>query len=173
MKKRSYTHKVTAALLLAAMLAPLLYVAFHLASISSHRVTMHNLLKTSMLQTITLDSASIAWAEYGREILVNGLYFDVEYFEFSNGKAAITGMYDEQEEILHQQLREAQSSSPAFAWQSGQVVKWLLTLWALAATQQSTACNCLPVFLKHDFCEMLCNWKSSLPDKPPQLNLLG
>ena len=95
-------------------------------------------------------------------------YFDVEHIEYANGKAIITGLYDVQEATLHQQLQKAQSDTPGYAWQNGQVAKWLLTLWAPATANQLIPFLPISIQAAQPPVLTISYGHCHTPDRPPQ-----
>lgn len=64
-----------------------------------------------MLHTITLSENNVQWIKEGKEILVNRRMFDVKRFEHSgNGKIIFTGLYDDDETLLVNQVKKNQQN---------------------------------------------------------------
>jgi hypothetical protein len=65
-------------------------------------------LEVSMLQTIRLKKDDFTWEKKGKEIRIGKKFFDVKSIKEENGICIITGLYDEQEDLLHEQLQNSQ-----------------------------------------------------------------
>lgn len=49
------------------------------------------------LQTVVVDSDKVIWREAGREVTIDGEYFDLVSWNLTDGKYTFTGVYDEEE----------------------------------------------------------------------------
>jgi hypothetical protein len=104
--------KITSLLLLLAVLSPLLFVlSFNIQQqIARHRIKEQ--LEKQLLHSITIADRDINWIEEGREIWVNGKMFDIETTAHHNGTTTFTGLYDEEETLLVNQLNKHSSNNP-------------------------------------------------------------
>ncbi len=69
-------------------------------------------LESKMLHSITLNSNAIHWVKKGKEIVVDGRYFDVKSIVYTiNGTAIVTGLFDEEETALVQELQKNQKKN--------------------------------------------------------------
>ena len=66
-------------------------------------------LEESMLQTVHLKKEEFRWYKKGKEIRIGKNLFDVKSIKEENGIFVITGLYDEQEDLLHLQLEKSQN----------------------------------------------------------------
>jgi hypothetical protein len=85
---------------------------FSICFIVQLRITQHRAkekLEQSMLQTVHLKKEEFKWYKKGKEIRIGKHLFDVKSIREENGNLVITGLYDEQEDLLHQQLEQSQS----------------------------------------------------------------
>lgn len=88
------------------------------------REEMEEKLEHEQLQHLQLSEASIIWYKPGKEILINGKLFDVKKMDVENGTAFISGLYDDQETVIKDQLQSLQkkqdknqhSGKIAFKW---------------------------------------------------------
>lgn len=67
---------------------------------------MKEQLEKKLLQSVSIADDEIHWAEKGKEIWVNGKLFDIENIEHRNGTTRFTGLYDEEETKLMNQMKE-------------------------------------------------------------------
>ncbi len=95
----------------ACLLAPYVsYLHFSVARMH-HRWQMWEKAERAHEQTLVLDSASLVWEKKGREIRVNGTFFDVKKITYRNGKALVTGIYDHFEKALVQSFEQEQKNN--------------------------------------------------------------
>jgi hypothetical protein len=71
------------------------------------RCVMKERLEESILQTITLDEIDVHWASSEKEIRIGNELFDVKYYTIENGKIHFTGLYDQEETSIEEQLSHA------------------------------------------------------------------
>lgn len=101
--------KITAFVLLAAMLAPAGYTFIFYTRQQAFRQEMEEQLEKKILKTVVLSQNEVIWFKPGKEIIVDGKMFDVKSVVYSNdGTVAFTGLFDEEETLLVNQLREQQ-----------------------------------------------------------------
>ena len=106
MKPKAINILKIALLLLAAL--PVLSVfilQFHQKTIQ-HR--MKEQLEKRFLQTVVISSDKVHWVKSGKELWLNNRLFDVKGYEQKNGTCTFTGLYDEEETMLVQQLQKNQ-----------------------------------------------------------------
>lgn len=72
---------------------------------------MEKKLEKSFLQTIRLKKEDLVWVKKGKEIRVGNHLFDIKSIKENNGVCEIKGLYDEAEDLLHEQLNESQRNS--------------------------------------------------------------
>jgi hypothetical protein len=85
---------------------------FSVCFIVQLRITQHRAkekLEQSMLQTVHLKKEEFSWYKKGKEIRIGKHLFDVKSIKEENGTLVITGLYDEQEDLLLQQLEQSQN----------------------------------------------------------------
>ncbi len=73
-------------------------------AIVRHR--MEEALEKKQLVTITLKTDEVRWHKKGKEIIINGEFFDIKSFTISGTTINFTGLYDKQEKQLHKKLDE-------------------------------------------------------------------
>jgi len=85
---------------------------FSICFIVQLKITQHEAkekLEQSMLQTVHLKKEEFSWYKKGKEIRIGKHLFDVKSIKEENGVLVITGLYDEQEDLLHKQLEQTQN----------------------------------------------------------------
>lgn len=100
------SRKIRAVFLLVPVLAPLIFMfAFQVKQAAiQHR--MKKKMEDQLLRVLVLDKNNIQWFKPGREIMINDRLFDVKHIEyFPDGTARLTGLYDDEETLLVQQLK--------------------------------------------------------------------
>ncbi len=68
------------------------------------KYTVEERLQNETLTTISVPLSKVQWMEEGREILVEGMMFDIKSFYASNGHLVATGVYDERETAVMELL---------------------------------------------------------------------
>ena len=69
-------------------------------------------LECKMLRNLTLNRNELQWVRSGKEIMVEGKLFDVKSISYKeDGTAVITGLFDEEETALVQQLQKNQKEN--------------------------------------------------------------
>jgi hypothetical protein len=133
MQGRKILKNIAIAMALLALLLPLLYVVDFAVEKTLHRLEVRRQVRQASMQTLVLDAAQIRWVEKGREILVQGEYFDVEEIRYENGKAFITGFFDHRETNMHRAFSAKQNATKNPAGSAPHMARWLLQLWGLPA----------------------------------------
>jgi len=67
---------------------------------------MEERLETASLQTITVNSTHVQWLKKNKEVLINGNLFDVHTYTTKGNTVILTGLYDKDEDQLHEQLKD-------------------------------------------------------------------
>lgn len=87
--------------------APLLYVVFLQTKQIIIRHEMKERLEEQMLHKVTVQKQDIHWTEKGKELRIDGHMFDAEEVEYhTDGSITVTGLYDDEETDLLQQLNK-------------------------------------------------------------------
>jgi hypothetical protein len=109
---RKGNKKIATIFLLVLALAPVFYVlAVHTRQYTIRQRMKHEL-EEKMLHTITLKSSEIHWIREGKEIAIEKKLFDVKSIAYKeNGMAVLTGLFDEEETDLVQQLQKNQKEN--------------------------------------------------------------
>jgi hypothetical protein len=103
--------KISTLLFILLGFAPLLFIIFTGIRQQAIRHSMKHRLESKMLHTVTLAEQNVQWIKEGKEILINGKMFDVKKFEqIDNGKIIFTGLYDEEETLLVNQVKKNQQN---------------------------------------------------------------
>ncbi|MEQ1676705.1 MAG: hypothetical protein ABL876_08395 [Chitinophagaceae bacterium] len=69
---------------------------------------MKEQLEKKLLLTITVNKEDVQWVKSGKEILLGNRMFDIKSYELRDGYYTFTGLYDDDETLLLQQLRDSQ-----------------------------------------------------------------
>ena len=72
---------------------------------------MEEKLERTFLQTIKLKKEDLVWVKNGKEIRIGNHLFDIKSIKENNGVYEIKGLYDEDEDLLHEQLNESQRNT--------------------------------------------------------------
>ena len=93
--------KKTGILLLLVFAAiPLFYaLGFRVQQLAIHQ-KMKKRLESQFLHSITIAEKDIYWIEKGKEILINGMMFDIRSSTFEKGYYSFTGLYDNEDQAL-------------------------------------------------------------------------
>ena len=87
-------------------LIPVLFVCCFLIQQQIIRHEMKEKLEQQSLHTITATAKDFHWMEEGKEIMVDGKMFDIHSYSQKNGTYFFTGLFDEEETSLVQQLEK-------------------------------------------------------------------
>ena len=109
---RKVNKKIATIFLLVLALAPLFYVlALHTRQ-HTIRCKMKEELEEKMLHSIALKSSDIHWVREGKELAIGKKLFDVKNIVYNkDGTAIVTGLFDEEETTLVQQLEKNQKEN--------------------------------------------------------------
>jgi hypothetical protein len=99
--------------LLLVAIAPLFYTIFLQINQYVIRHRMKERLEDQLLVTITIAENKINWIKPGKEISVNGSMFDIKSYNSENGHVTFTGLYDDDETALTEQLQKKQEKNSA------------------------------------------------------------
>lgn len=109
---------------------PFLFTFLLQAKKSTIHHSMIRKLETGFFQTITVKKENVHWLKKGKEILVYGRMFDIKSLTLQNGFYTFTGLYDDEETALLEQIRKNhQNNSP--------INKELVQLFQLLHSQYS------------------------------------
>lgn len=122
--KRAFTYLL---LLLAAM--PLVYTLFMGIPQRAIQQKMKRRLETQFLHTISVAENDIQWIKNGKEIWVNGRMFDIKSSSLRNGVYVFSGLYDEEETALLEQLQKDQQNNNANSKQLVQLFQLLQSFY--------------------------------------------
>ncbi|HYE53379.1 MAG TPA: hypothetical protein VD996_00995 [Chitinophagaceae bacterium] len=92
---------ITAVPIILLALLPCLYCAYF--QVKEHLIwlEMEEKMERSNLQTVTVPVKDFRWYEENREIIVDGMMFDVKSIERKGNNYIITGLFDAEETALH------------------------------------------------------------------------
>jgi hypothetical protein len=99
--------KVTVSFLLLCLAAPVFFYASFVVKQHNIRHSMKKQLKQQLLQTITVAKNSLVWFDDGKEVSINGKMFDVLSVKEEGRNLILTGLYDTDEDKLHDALNRA------------------------------------------------------------------
>ena len=97
-------NKILPLLFISLIAIPLLFSMYFFISQRLVRYSMNEALEKDALHTITTTADKIIWVSVGREILVNGHLFDVEFYTRVGNVIYLTGLYDTEEDDLNKRL---------------------------------------------------------------------
>ncbi|HYF33460.1 MAG TPA: hypothetical protein VD993_20185 [Chitinophagaceae bacterium] len=83
------------------VLMPCLYCAYFQVQQHIIRTAMREKLERDQLQTVIVPVKDFRWYEEGREIVIEGMMFDVESITRQNDHYIVTGLFDEAETQLN------------------------------------------------------------------------
>ena len=99
--------KITSFLLLLCLAAPVFFYAGFVIKQHNIRSSMKKQLKQQLLQTVTVAKNNIVWFDDGKEVSINGKMFDVVTAKEKGNSITFTGLYDTDEDKLHNTLNKA------------------------------------------------------------------
>lgn len=94
-------------LLLLCLAAPVFFFAGFILKQHIIRSSMKQQLKQQLLQTVTVAKNSLVWFDDGKEVSINGNMFDVVSVKTDGNNITLTGLYDTDEDKLHESLHRA------------------------------------------------------------------
>lgn len=97
--------KILAIALLLAVLTPLLVFTCFLVKQSCIENEMEDQLKSASLRTISVDITKLIWTKKGKEVLLDGKLFDVRSYTVNDSRVILTGLYDNDEDVLNEQMK--------------------------------------------------------------------
>lgn len=124
------TRKITAAFLLVLVLAPISFMFVFQVRQQAIQRRMKEKLEDQLLQVIVLNEDNIHWFKPGKEIVLQDRFFDVKHIEhLPDGNARLTGLYDEEETVLVERLKQTQDEESDNSTQ--QLVSFFLQIQVL------------------------------------------
>jgi hypothetical protein len=122
-----FTKKKTLAfIVLLAVTAPILFFSGFLVKQLLIQHEMEEKLETASLQTISIDVTAIQWLKKNKEAVIDGKSFDVKTYNISGNKIILTGLFDDEEDNLNNQLKDfIQQKNGANDPSSSTVIKFL------------------------------------------------
>jgi surface polysaccharide O-acyltransferase-like enzyme len=97
--------KITGIFLLLLVAVPLFFSIGFILKQRNIQAEMKQQLKTALLQTIIVSARDVKWIKKDKEILVYGQMFDVKTSVRSGDNIVFTGLYDKDEQKLHENLK--------------------------------------------------------------------
>lgn len=126
-------------ILLLCIAAPVFFYAGFVVKQHCIRSSMKQQLKKQLLQTVTVQKNSLVWYDDGKEVSINGRMFDVVTVKEQGRNIILTGLYDTDEDKLHDALNKAiQKNNKQQPFSS-----WLVKIFSLQAAsfKQPAAIN--------------------------------
>lgn len=99
--------KISVLALLLCLAAPLFFYAGFVIKQHNIRSSMKQQLKKQLLQTVTVSKHNLVWYDDGKEVSINGRMFDVVTVKEQGENIILTGLYDTDEDKLHDALDKA------------------------------------------------------------------
>ncbi len=90
--------------LLILVMMPAFISSYYLVQQIMIRHEMKEQLEVKSLQTFRIADQNISWVKKGKELIIEGKFFDVKYFKIIGDSAEVTGLFDEMESSLQHQL---------------------------------------------------------------------
>lgn len=90
---------------------PVLFTFYFIVNQKFIHHRMEEKLEKSFLQTIQIKKEDLVWVKPGKEIRIGKHLFDIKSIKEQNGVCEIKGLYDEDEDILHEQLIKTQRNT--------------------------------------------------------------
>jgi hypothetical protein len=94
------TQKLLGGLLLFVTVIPALILSSFWIKQYVIQYQMEKRLETTMLHTIILNKAAVKWIRQEKEVEINGRLFDVKKISTTDNIITITGLFDEEEQLL-------------------------------------------------------------------------
>ena len=126
---RTATKRTTTYLLLLLAALPLVYTLFMGIPQRAIQHKMKERLETQLLQTITIAKSDVLWIKDGKEIWVNGRMFDIKSFHLRNGAYVFSGLYDEEETAMLEQIQKDQQNNNSNSKQLVQLFQLLQSFY--------------------------------------------
>jgi len=93
--------------------SPYFYFFIHGAEQKAAKHEMEERLEEGILQTIAIPVNEIKWAEKGKEAWLNDRLFDIKSMRLSGDQFILTGLYDDEETVLVEDLIRNQQKQNA------------------------------------------------------------
>jgi hypothetical protein len=97
--------KIMAFVMLLAVGAPLFFFTCFFVKQKWIEHKVEEQLGNASLRTITVDIGAIHWVKENKEVIIAGKLFDVRSFTIEAGRITLTGLYDQDEDILNEQIK--------------------------------------------------------------------
>ena len=118
--------KILAFVMLLAVAAPLLFFAGFLLKQKLIENDMEEMLENTSLQTVTVNLADIQWVKENKEAVIDGKSFDVKSSITKGDQVILTGLYDNEEDGLHEEFNNfVQQKNGAASPLGNAVIKFL------------------------------------------------
>jgi hypothetical protein len=97
--------KILAFAILLAVAAPLLFFTCFLIKQKWIEHEMEERLENASLRTITIDITAVHWIKKNKELTIDGKLFDVRSYTVNGSNVILTGLYDNDEDVLNDQMK--------------------------------------------------------------------
>lgn len=135
------------------------------------RHQMKEQLEKKNLISLTIPASNLHWYKAGKELLIDGQFFDVKSIHMLEGKRyQVTGLFDHAEKQLHEMLTKSMREEPGNDTQPLLLVKLFSSFNAIL--QKEAPFNYFPLVLKNKnsiYTYHLSQWFMPVISPPPQL----
>ncbi len=134
--------KITGLFLLLLVAVPLFFSIGFIFKQKIIQAEMKQQLKTALLQTIIVPARDINWIKKNKEILVYGQMFDINTSVTSGDNIVFTGLFDKDEQRLHNTLKDLMHSKNKRSTPLNDLLtKFFSTAITIAANDYNTTAN--------------------------------
>lgn len=142
--------KITGIFLLLLVAVPLFFSIGFIIKQKNIQAEMKQQLKMALLQTVIVPARDVKWIKKDKEILVYGHMFDVKTSVKSGENIVFTGLYDKDEQKLHEHLKGFMHSKNKQSVPLNQLlVKFFSTAVTITAIDYNTATDWKPIVAKY------------------------
>lgn len=85
---------------------PLMFSVIILLQQKAVQIKSYAKFKTEKVETISVLKHNLVWVKKGKEVIIDGKYFDVKSFNIAGDKVLLTGYYDHKEDKLVNQIKK-------------------------------------------------------------------
>ncbi len=86
---------------------------------------MREELEHAALVTVAIPISRLQWVQQGQEVRIDGKLFDVKSYKLRDDKVLLTGLFDEEEDLLVERISDIQNNEPDKTNSSLIIFKWL------------------------------------------------
>lgn len=126
---KTLNKKTITYLLLLLTAVPLIYILTFKVQQQHIRHKMKEKLEAAVLHKVSIPEHQVHWMKEGKEIKVSGKMFDIKSFELKNGVYVFTGLFDDEETELREQLQKEQQNNSTNSKQLTKLFQLLKTFY--------------------------------------------